>query len=87
MPAADILLRTQPVLRWTEVEGARYRVRVLTTDLHVLEESEESPAREHTLGEATLRRIPSGARILWQVEGRVPGEAVIVSPTFSIRVP
>jgi hypothetical protein len=87
LPRDAVLARTEPVLRWTGVDGARYRVRVLTTELAVLEESAESPARDYTLSEDTLRRIPPGSRILWQVEGRVPGEAVIVSPTFTIIVP
>jgi hypothetical protein len=82
-----VLARAQPVLRWTGADGARYRVRVLTRELEVLEESAESLAREYTLSQETLRRIPPGGQILWQVEGRVPGETVIVSPTFSIQVP
>jgi len=85
-PGAE-LSRAQPVLRWNGVEGARYRVRVLTPDLQLLEESAESPARDHTVSAATLERIPPGGQLLWQVEARVPGEGVIVSPTFSNRVP
>jgi hypothetical protein len=81
------LSRTQPVLRWTGMDGARYRVRVLTADLQVLEESAGSSAREHTLSPETLGRIPPGGRLLWQVEARLPGEGVITSPTFSLRVP
>jgi hypothetical protein len=87
LPPDAVLPRAEPVLRWTGVAGARYRVRVLTPELAVLEESAESPANDYTLSEDTLRRIPPGSRILWQVEGRVPGEAVIVSPTFTIIVP
>ena len=52
------LSRAQPVLRWTGVDGARYRVRVLTADLQVLEESAESSAREYTVSPETLGRIP-----------------------------
>jgi hypothetical protein len=82
-----VLSRAQPVLRWTGVDGARYRVRVLTPDLQLLDESAESPAREYTISQEAINRIARDGEILWQVEGRVPGEAVIVSPTFSIRVP
>jgi hypothetical protein len=81
------LSRAEPVLRWTGVDGARYRVRVLTPDLQVLEESAESSAREYTLSPGTLGRIPPRGQILWQVEARIPGEGIITSPTFSIRVP
>jgi hypothetical protein len=83
----DELSRAQPVLRWIGIDAARYRVRVLTADLQVLDESPETSAPEYTLDQETLARIPPGARILWQVEAHIPGEVVITSPTFSIRVP
>jgi hypothetical protein len=86
MPAGTSLLRARPVLRWTAVEGARYRVRVFTTDLQLLEESEDLAAPEYPLSADVLRRIPSGARIFWQVEASVPGIAGLVSPTFSVHV-
>ena len=66
--------------------GARYRVRVLTSDLEVLEVSAESDVVEYRLSDETLRRIEAGSYILWQVEGRIPGDTVIVSPTFRVRV-
>lgn len=87
LPQGAELSRAQPVLRWTGMDGARYRVRVLTPDLQVLEESAESSAREYTLGPESLGRIPPGGQIFWQVEARIPGEVVITSPTFTIRVP
>ena len=83
----DELSRAQPVLRWTGIGAARYRVRVFTTDLQVLGESPETSALEYTLDQETLARIPAGARILWQVEAHIPGEVVITSPTFITRVP
>lgn len=86
MPGAT-LSRAEPVIRWRGIEGARYRVRVLTPELDVLEESAESDAREYRLSAETLRLVAPGNRILWQVEGRVPDESVIVSPTFTIQVP
>lgn len=80
------LPRADPVLRWNGVPGARYRVRVLTSDLEVLETSAESEASEYRLSEDTVRRIAAGSYILWQVEGRIPGDAVIASPTFRVRL-
>ena len=58
-PGAE-LSRARPVLRWTGVDGARYRVRVLTADLQVLEESAETSAREYTLNQETLAAHPAG---------------------------
>jgi hypothetical protein len=87
LPQGGDISRARPVLRWSGIDGARYRVRVLTADLQLIEESLETPEREYTLGPETLARIPPAARILWQVEARIPGEGVITSPTFTNRVP
>jgi hypothetical protein len=86
LPPDATLSRAQPVLRWAGVPGARYRVRVLTSELEVLEVSPESDVLEYRLSDETMRRIEAGSYILWQVEGRIPGDAVIVSPTFRVRV-
>ncbi len=86
LPPDGTLARTQPVLRWTGVEGWRYRVRVLTPELELLEESEETSAVEYAVSAASLQRVPSGGLILWQVEARVPEGGSIVSPTFSVRI-
>jgi hypothetical protein len=86
LPPGATLPRGQPVLRWAGVAGARYRVRVLTPELEVVEVSAESDAVEYRLSDATMQRIDSGSYILWQVEGRIPGDSVIVSPTFRVRV-
>jgi hypothetical protein len=86
LPAGAVLPRAQPVLSWTGVAGAKYRVRVLTPELEVLEESAESIALEFTPSAETLERIPAGGRIVWQVEGRLTDGGTIVSPTFSATV-
>jgi hypothetical protein len=86
LPPGAPLSRTQPVLRWTPVEGARYQVRVLTPELQVLVETGELTTSEYTLSPDVLRRIAPGGAILWQVEGRIPGSAVVTSPTFSVRL-
>lgn len=80
------LSRAAPVLRWTPVEGARYRVRVLTPELDLLDESEDLTAPEYRVREDVLQKVPGGSRILWQVEARTGGAAVVVSPTFSVQV-
>jgi hypothetical protein len=87
LPADAALERAHPVLRWTGIEGARYRVRVFTSDLQLLEESAESTAPEHRLSQALLQRLDPATPILWHVEARRPGEAVVVSPTFRNRMP
>jgi hypothetical protein len=86
LPPEATLPRALPVLRWAGVPGARYRVRVLTSALEVLAVSPESDAAEYRLSDETLHRIDPGSYILWQVEGRISGDTVIVSPTFRARV-
>ena len=86
LPPEATLPRAQPVLRWAGAPGARYRVRVLTPELEVLEVSAESDVSEYRVSDEALRRINAGGYILWQVEGRIPGDTVIVSPTFRVRV-
>ena len=80
------LSRAAPVLRWTPVEGARYRVRVLTEELDLLDQSDDLAVPEYRLRDEILQKIPGGGRILWQVEARAGGAAVVVSPTFSAQL-
>jgi hypothetical protein len=87
LPAGSEISRAQPVLRWTGIDGARYRVRVLDADLQLLEESPETSAREYALSPDSLARIPPAGQFLWQVEARIPGEVIVTSPTFMNRVP
>jgi hypothetical protein len=86
LPQDVPLSRARPTLRWTALENARYRVRVLTPELAVLVESGELTSPAYTLSDEVLRRVAPGALVLWQVEARMPDNAVIVSPTFSVRL-
>jgi hypothetical protein len=86
LPANAPLPRAEPVLRWTGPDGGRYRVRVLTPELEVLEESDELSTPQFTLSAETLRRVQPGGWIVWQVDARVPDGTAIVSPSFSTRI-
>lgn len=85
--SGDSLSRQDPVLRWTAIGGARYRVRLLTADLQLLDESPELAAAEYRVDAGTLAGIPANGTLAWQVEARLPGEGNLTSPTFLIRVP
>jgi hypothetical protein len=85
LPADGRLARTDPVLRWTPIEGARYRVRVLTPTLEPLAEA-ELDAPEYRLPPDVVRGIPPGGSILWQVDARVRGSSGVTSPTFSTQL-
>jgi hypothetical protein len=84
--SGEPLSRNAPVLRWTGIDGARYRVTVLTPTLDVVAEADNLSAPEYTISGDALARFPPGAPLLWQVEARIPGEGSIVSPTFTVRV-
>jgi hypothetical protein len=86
LPSGQPLSRNAPVLRWTGIDGARYRVTVLTPALDVVEEAGNLSAPEYTISADALARFPPGAPLLWQVEARISGEGSIVSPTFTMRV-
>ena len=86
LPADVPLPRQAPVLRWTAIEGARYRIRVLTEGLDPLDEATGLTIAEYTLPPLVVSRLPPGSLVLWQVEADVPGEASVVSPTFSSRL-
>ena len=86
LPQGAPLSRARPTLQWTALEGARYRVRVLTPELAVLVESGELTTPAYTLSEDVLKRVAPGAVILWQVEARTAENAVIASPTFSVAL-
>lgn len=86
LPAGARLSRANAVLKWTPVEGARYRVRVLTPQLGIIEEAADLTAAQHILSAETLRRLGPGGHLLWQVEASVPGAASVVSPTFTAQL-
>jgi len=85
LPADGRLSRTDPVLRWTAIEGARYRIRVLTPSLEPLAEA-ELDVPEYRLPPDVVRGVPAKGSILWQVDARVRGSSGVTSPTFSTQL-
>ena len=60
LPSGQPLSRSNPVLRWTGIDGARYRVTVLTPALDVIEEADNLSAPEYTVSADALARFPAG---------------------------
>ena len=87
LPEGEPLSREEPVLRWTAIDNARYRVRVFTADLQPLAEAADLSTPTYRLPADLVNRLPGAAVVLWQVEADVPGAATIVSPTFTARLP
>lgn len=86
LPEGEPLSREEPVLRWTAIDSARYRVRVFTADLQPLAEAADLSTSTYRLSADLVNRLPGNAVVLWQVEADAPGAATIVSPTFTARL-
>lgn len=81
------LPRTAFVLRWSSIgEGARYDLRVATAGLAVVYSARGLTATAHQVPADALAGLPSGARLLWQVEVAAPDGTRTTSPTFMVRI-
>lgn len=87
VPEATALPRSQVVLRWSGVpQAVSWSVQVSSEDLKVFHRAERLASREYTVPADVLAELPAGARILWQVEARLPDGSVQRSSTFVNRL-
>nr|WP_216669550.1 hypothetical protein [Corallococcus exiguus] len=83
VPDATALPREQFVLRWSGVpQAVSWSVQVSSEDLKVFHRAERLESREYTVPVDVLAELPSGARVLWQVEARLPDGSVQRGSTF-----
>lgn len=83
VPEGRLLPRARCVLRWTGgPPDARYALRVVTEALDPIERVQGLTRPEHQIPEPKLRSLPSGARLLWQVEAVRPDGTRQASGTF-----
>ena len=81
------LPRSEFRLRWRPgPPDTRYQVRVTTEDLQVLNVAADLAAAEYVVPADALAPVPSGVRVLWQVEARLPGGERVASETFTTAV-
>jgi hypothetical protein len=75
-------------LRWRAdvAPGARYTVRVTTSDLTPVFEAADLLEATATVPESALAVLPDGATLYWQVEARTPDGRVLTSSTTSAVV-
>jgi hypothetical protein len=85
VPDGRRLPRDDFVLRWQELEGARYDVRVMTTDLDEIAVVTDLKATELRLGEE-LAGLAAGTTLLWQVEAYLPSGERVPSLTFRAQL-
>lgn len=79
---AESLPRDAFRLRWEGPQGARFDLRVTTEDLSPLATATDLSTPEYVVPPERLAALPSGARILWQVEARLVDGTLIRSETF-----
>jgi hypothetical protein len=77
LPRSDFRLRWSP-----GPEGARYDVRLTTESLEPVAAATGLLTPEWLVPESALARVSPGARLLWQVEMRLPGGGRRHSETF-----
>lgn len=69
-------------LRWSALEGAQYRLRVLRPDLQVVVETERLDKTEFRVAAEDLEGIADGTQLLWQVDARLADGTSLTSATF-----
>ncbi|MGE6762626.1 hypothetical protein ACQKGO_31730 [Corallococcus interemptor] len=83
VPEATALPRERFVLRWSGVpQAVSWSVQVSSEDLKVFHRAERLESREYTVPQDVLKELPSGARVLWQVEARLPDGSIQRGSTF-----
>ncbi len=76
------LPRQDFTLRWSAIEDARYRLRLLTPQLQVLLDVDDLGTNEYRVAAQQLSAIPSGSRLLWQIDAHLPDGRRLTSATF-----
>ena len=83
LPEGQALPREAAVLRWSPLEGAvSYDVQVSTEDLRTVATAKGQPTTAYRIPASALAGLPSGARLLWQVDAVRPDGTHENSPTF-----
>jgi hypothetical protein len=81
------LPRAACVLRWSSVaQGARYDLRVATSTLAAVYRARGLSVTEHQVPADALAGLPSGSRLIWQVEAVAPDGTRTTSPAFVVRI-
>jgi hypothetical protein len=83
LPEKEAVSRSDFRLRWSPgPEGSRYDVRVTTESLDSVVSAQGLTEASFLVPESALNSLPSGSRLLWQVQMRLPDGERRDSPTF-----
>lgn len=82
------LPREQFLLRWSALEtpGTTYDVEVSTEDLRVIASGDDLREPQLQIPESALTGLPSGARLMWNVDAELPQGGHVRSNTFFTTV-
>ncbi len=86
VPADVPLARDSCLLRWSEVEGARYSVVVSDAQLTVVAQARDLTSAQFQVPAESLARLASGAELYWRVEAVLPDGSSRSSTTFVHRL-
>ncbi|MCY1023892.1 hypothetical protein [Pyxidicoccus sp. MSG2] len=87
VPEDAPLPRERCVLRWSGgPPGTHYSLQLSSEDLSVVHREDSLTLGEYPVPARVLSALPPGAKLLWQVEARLPDGAVRRSATFVNRV-
>ncbi len=85
-PQATVARGAPVVLRWSEIEGARYDLTIARGNLEVLAVVRGLERAEYLVPPEVIDKTASGDAILWQVEAVGANGRRVRSATFSVRV-
>lgn len=81
------LPRDRFVLKWSAAAGATYGIQVSTEDdLRVVASAEGLKKAEYQVPASALSGLPSGSRLLWNIEADLPAGGHVKSKTFFTTV-
>ncbi len=87
LPEGEAIPREAAVLRWSPLAGAvSYDVQVSTEDLRAVATVKGQTATAYRIPQSALAGLPSGSRLLWQVDALRPDGTHETSPTFVTAV-
>jgi len=84
-PAGAITAGNGCRLQWAGPPGAVFELRVTSEDLSRVHTASGLVAGEYRVPPEFLSQLPSGSRLLWQVEARLAGGGRLASATFVAR--
>ena len=87
LPEGQALSRENALLRWSAGQpGSRYHVTVTAEDLRPIAAVRDLEVAQFPIPAERLSALPAGAKLLWQVEARLPDGGRVRSDTFVVRL-